>query len=89
TNASDDYARAAADALRAAGLGVEVDLRNEKINYKVREHSHAKVPVILVVGEREAENRTVAMRRLGGKDQEILALDEAVARLKAEASGPK
>ena len=71
------------DALAAAGLRVELDLRNEKINYKVREHSLAKVPLLLVVGRREAENRTVALRRLGGEAQEVLALDEAVATLKA------
>ena len=88
TNDVDDYAREVADAVRAAGLQAELDLRNEKINYKIREHSHAKVPVILVVGARESEEKTVAMRRLGGKAQEILALDEAVARLKAEAAGP-
>ena len=62
-----------------------IDLANEKINYKVREHSLAKIPALLVVGRREAENKTVALRRLGAKDQEILALGEAVARLKAEA----
>jgi len=88
TNAADDYARRVREALAAAGLRVEMDLRNEKINYKVREHSLAKVPVILVVGAREAEGGTVAMRRLGGKDQEILALEEATARLEAEAAGP-
>ena len=61
----------------AAGLRVEIDLRNEKINYKVREHSLAKVPVMLVVGKREAENGSVAIRRLGAEKQEVLALDEA------------
>ena len=73
------------EALTAAGLRAELDLRNEKINYKVREHSLAKVPVILVVGKREAAERTVALRRLGGEQQEVLALDEAVTRLAAEA----
>ena len=63
-------------------------MRNEKINYKIREHSVGKVPVILVVGAREATEGTVAMRRLGGKNQEIVALSEAVARLKDEAAGP-
>ena len=67
TNDADDYAREVAHALRAAGLRVELDLRNEKISYKVREHSLAKVPVILAVGRREAEERTVAVRRLGAK----------------------
>ncbi|MBT6827566.1 MAG: threonine--tRNA ligase, partial [Rhodospirillales bacterium] len=88
TNDHDDYANTVAGALRAAGLRVETDLRSEKINYKIREHSHAKVPAILVVGGREADDRTVAVRRLGGKDQEIVALDEAVVRLSAEAAGP-
>ena len=88
TNDSDAYGEDVAAALRAAGLEVVLDLRNEKINYKIREHSHAKVPVILVVGAREAENRTVALRRLGGKDQEVLALQEAVDRLASEAKSP-
>ena len=88
TNDADAYAEQVLAALKEAGLEAEADLRNEKINYKIREHSHAKVPVILVVGGREAEEGTVAMRRLGGKDQEILALKEAVAILKEEAAGP-
>ena len=65
-----------------------MDLRNEKINYKIREHSEAKIPAILVVGRREADERTVAVRRLGGKTQEVLALDEAIHRLKDEAQPP-
>ncbi len=88
TSDADDYAREVAEVAAAAGLRVETDLRNEKINYKVREHSLAKVPVLLVVGKREAETRSVAIRRLGGKEQEILALDAAVARLKQEAAAP-
>jgi len=88
TQDADAYAAEVLNMMRAADLRTETDLRNEKINYKVREHSHAKVPAILVVGGREAENRTVAVRRLGGKDQEILALDEAVARLSREALSP-
>lgn len=88
TNDHDEYANKVADTLRAAGLRVETDVRSEKINYKIREHSHAKVPAILVVGGRESEDNTVAIRRLGGKDQEVVALDEAVARLKTEAAGP-
>ena len=72
----------------AAGIRAEADLRNEKINYKIREHSHKKVPVMLVVGKREAEERTVAMRRLGGKAQEILALDQALNTLKSEVRSP-
>ena len=88
TNDFDDYACKVAETLQRAGVRAGLDLRNEKINYKVREHSHAKVPAILVVGGREAEDGTVAMRRLGGKDQEVVALEEAVARLKSEASPP-
>jgi len=88
TNEADDYAREVARVFNAAGLRCDLDVRNEKINYKVREHSVAKVPVIAVVGAREAEQRTVALRRLGGQAQEILALDEAVARLGREAASP-
>jgi threonyl-tRNA synthetase len=88
TNDADDYAREVAAACAAAGLRVTTDLRNEKINYKVRELSLAKVPNILVVGAREAEGRQVALRRLGGKAQEILGLDEAVAQLRLEARPP-
>ncbi|MEX0810144.1 MAG: threonine--tRNA ligase [Dongiaceae bacterium] len=88
TGDADDYAREVSAAMKAAGLRVETDLRNEKINYKVREHSLAKVPVIAVVGKREAEERKVALRRLGGDKQEILALDEALNRLEDEAVSP-
>ena len=88
TSDMDDYAREVMVALQAAGVRTGIDVRNEKINYKIREHSHAKVPVILVVGGREAENRTVAMRRLGGKDQELISLDDAVTRLGEEGLGP-
>jgi threonyl-tRNA synthetase len=79
TNDSDDYARAVGTALSAAGIRHELDLRSDKIGYKVREHSLAKVPLILAVGQREAEQRTVSVRRLGGERQETLALDAAVA----------
>jgi threonyl-tRNA synthetase len=88
TSDADAYAEEVRAAFAAAGLRVETDLRNEKINYKVRELSLAKVPLIAVVGRREAEQRTVALRRLGGKEQEILALDEAVAKVSAEAAPP-
>ena len=88
TSDADDYARKVKAAVDAAGLRAEIDLRNEKINYKVREHSLAKVPVMLVVGKREAENGGVAMRRLGQEKQEVLALDEALNKLKAEAVSP-
>ena len=85
---ADDYAREVEAALKAAGLRVGTDLRNEKINLKVREHSLAKVPVLLVVGKREADERTVAVRRLGSQGQEFAGLDEVVARLAGEALAP-
>ena len=88
TQEADDYAEEVAATLRANGLRVETDLRNEKINYKVREHSLAKVPVLVVVGKKEAEGRSVALRRLGGATQEVLALDEATDRLAEEAAVP-
>jgi len=86
---ADDYAREVVAKLAAAGLRAEGDLRNEKINYKVREHSLAKVPYLLVVGKREAEERTIALRPLGeGARQEVVGLDALVGRLKAEATPP-
>jgi threonyl-tRNA synthetase len=85
---ADGYAHEVAEVLAAAGLRVETDLRNEKINYKVREHSVAKVPNLLVVGKREAEERTVALRVLGSQHQQVLPLDELVARLAGEALPP-
>ena len=83
-----DYAKEVAARFRDAGLRIDADLRNEKIGYKVREHSAAKIPVILAVGAREAADGTVSVRRLGSRAQEILALDEAVARICREAAGP-
>ncbi|MBV24001.1 MAG: threonine--tRNA ligase [Rhodospirillaceae bacterium] len=88
TSDADAYAVRVAEEIKRVGLRVETDLRNEKINYKVREHSHAKVPIILVLGKQEAEKETVALRRLDGEKQEILALDEAVNRLASEAVFP-
>jgi threonyl-tRNA synthetase len=88
TQDSDAYAIEVRDALRKAGLRAEADLRNEKINYKVREHSLAKVPVILVVGKREAEEGTVNVRRLGSQDQKSMTLVEAVGALREEATPP-
>ncbi len=88
TGEGDSWARTVAERLGAAGLRTALDLRNEKIGYKVREHSLAKVPVIAAVGKREAEDKTVTLRRLGAQGQESLALDEAVARLTAEAKVP-
>ena len=85
---ADGYADAALTKLRAAGIRAEGDLRNEKINYKVREHSLAKVPVLLVVGRREAEEGTVAIRRLGDQGQQVMPLDDAIALLRQGATPP-
>ncbi len=86
---ADEYAEAVAAKLAASGIRVETDLRNEKINYKVREHSLAKVPLLLVVGKREADEGTVAIRRLGSDEhQKMTALDEAVAMIRDEAVPP-
>ena len=88
TSEGDAFAEEAVAALQAAGLRAEADLRNEKINYKVREHSLAKVPVIAAVGRREAEAGTLALRYLGRKEQEVLALGDAITRLRDEAAPP-
>ena len=88
TTEADDYAHHVVAALKAQGLRADADTRNEKINYKVREHSVAKVPVILAVGGREAEAQTVSLRRLGSKDQEVVALDDVVTMLAEEACPP-
>ena len=85
---ADAYAGEVKAALAKAGVRAELDLRNEKINYKVREHSLAKVPALLVVGKREAEERKVSVRRLGSQDQKVFALDEIVAALGREAVPP-
>ena len=88
TNDGDDYARDVAEAMAARGLRCELDLRNEKINYKVREHSLAKVPVIAAIGRREAEDGTLSLRRLGSKQQQVLALEAALVELSSEAAPP-
>ncbi|CAO3417514.1 threonine--tRNA ligase [Azospirillum doebereinerae] len=88
TSEANDYATEVAALLKRKGVRVELDIRNEKINLKVREHSLKKVPLMLVVGKREAEERTVALRVLGGKDQEVMALDAAVAKLVADSRSP-
>jgi threonyl-tRNA synthetase len=88
TSDGDAFAAKAIETLKAAGLRAELDVSNEKIGYKVRQHSLAKVPALLVIGKREAEHGTVAVRRLGSKEQENLALEEAVARLRSEAAMP-
>ena len=85
---ADEYARDAVAALTRAGIVARADLTNQKINAKVREHSLAHVPVLAVVGRKEAENGTVALRRLGSPAQEIVSLAEAVERLAREATPP-
>jgi threonyl-tRNA synthetase len=85
---ADPYVREVTEALQAAGLRVEADTRNEKINYKVREHSVGKVPVILAIGQKEVENRSVSLRRLGAEHQVVLPLGEAVTQLAQEARAP-
>ena len=87
-NEFDDYATEVANALKKAGLTAKTDLRNEKINYKVREHSVSKTPVIAVVGAKERENRTVTVRRIGSDKQEVMALDEFIKSLVEEAKMP-
>ncbi|MFL5051135.1 MAG: threonine--tRNA ligase [Xanthobacteraceae bacterium] len=88
TSDADDYARGALAQARRMGLRVEADLRNEKINYKVREHSLAKVPVLLVVGKKESAERTVSIRRLGSEKQTVMPLDAALNLLVDEAVAP-
>lgn len=88
TGKADEYAQEVYDQLIAAGVRAELDIRNEKINYKVREHSVQKVPVMFVVGAREAEEKTVAIRRLGSKAQDVVQMDQAVQDLTAEVQPP-
>jgi threonyl-tRNA synthetase len=88
TSEGDEYAKVVAAAARRAGLRVEIDLRNEKINYKVREHSLAKIPALLVVGKKEAETHSVSVRRFGSEGQKVMATDEAIAALVDEATPP-
>lgn len=88
TSEADEYAHDVIAALNAAGLRAEADLRNEKINYKVREHALAKVPVLLVVGRKEAEGQLVSLRRLGSQATTTTALDAVLADLVEEATPP-
>lgn len=88
TSEADSYAVETVEKLRAAGIRAEIDLRNEKINYKVREHSVAKVPVMFVVGKREAEEQTVAIRRLGSQAQEVVTLAKAIESLAEDCKAP-
>jgi len=85
---ADDYVNEVVAALKSAGLRAEADVRNEKINYKVREHSVAKVPVILAIGMKEVEERTVSMRRVGNKGSKVMALEETLSTLVDEATAP-
>ncbi len=84
TSEADDYALDLVGRLKRAGISAEADLRNEKISYKVREHSVAKVPVLMAVGQREVDEQTVALRRLGSKQQTVMAVDAAIDALAAE-----
>ena len=88
TNAANDYANEVMMQLQAAGLRVDIDIRNEKINYKVREHSEAKVPVILALGEREAAQKSVSIRRIGSRQTTVKPLAEAIVELQTEATPP-
>ena len=88
TSDADDYATEIYGKLRAAGIRAELDIRNEKINYKVREHSLAKTPALFVVGRKEAEEVTVSIRRLGQKNQTVTSFDEALEALLEEAKPP-
>ena len=88
TSEADEYAEIVCKQMKSAGLKATLDVRNEKINYKVREHSLAKIPIIIVCGMKEAEGKTVNIRRLGKKDQLLLKLDEAVEMFQNEAIPP-
>ncbi len=88
TDDSHEYAKEVYEQLKSLGIRVELDIRNEKINYKVREHSVAKVPVMFVLGAREAEQRTVAIRRLGSKEQQFIDIDKAIKSLANECKAP-
>lgn len=87
-NDADDYAKQVVDQLTAVGIRAKLDANNDKIGYKIRLHSNAKVPIIMAIGKKEMEDKTVAVRRLGSKDQEILALDAVIAKIKEEAAVP-
>ena len=87
TSDADEYALDVVNKLRSAGINADADLRNEKISYKVREHSVAKIPVLMAVGQREVDEKTVALRRLGSKQQKVLALSDAISELSTEIRG--
>ena len=85
---ADDYAEDVCNQLRAAGIRAELDTRNEKINYKVRDHSLQKVPALFIIGRKEAEEGTLSVRRLGSKDQTVTSRQEAIDAILAEAQAP-
>jgi threonyl-tRNA synthetase len=89
TSDADDYAKKVLEALEKAGIRAKIDLRNEKINYKIREHSLTKTPQIWVVGRKEAEEAKVAVRHFGAEAQEVLALDEAIRKITVESAPPQ
>ena len=88
TSDSDDYAYQVCDALKSAGIRAKTDIRNEKIGYKIREHSNAKVPIIIAVGKKESEEKTVSIRRLGSQETKVIKLDDIIATLQNESSIP-
>jgi len=88
TTDANDYAEEVVEELKKRGIRAVSDLRNEKINYKIREHSHQKVPLVAVVGRREADERTIALRTLGGKDQEMMSLDAALDQISEATRAP-
>ena len=85
---ADEYVKKVVGALSAVGIRAESDTRNEKINYKVREHSVAKVPVIFAIGMREVEEQTVSVRRLGSKQSQVMSLEQVLIDLKIESTPP-
>jgi len=88
TSDSDDYAYQVYDALKSAGIRAKTDIRNEKIGYKIREHSNAKVPIIIAVGKKESEEKTVSIRRLGSHETKVIKLDDIIATLQKESNIP-
>ena len=88
TSDLDDYAYQVCDALKSAGIRAKTDIRNEKIGYKIREHSNAKVPIIIAVGKKESEEKTVSVRRLGSQETRVMKLDDIIMALQNESSIP-
>ena len=88
TSDSDSYAKKVLQQLRIEGLNAEMDLRNEKISYKIREHSTSKIPIIIIIGKKEVEQQTLSLRRLGSDTTETIDIKDALSLLKKEASSP-